>query len=179
MLNQRTNDQTVAPGLNFVYLFKTEGDRKVIRQLVSLYNQGMDTLLPIYLVRMCHPKFSFVLYVKTTDWNATLPEGVSPIDVAALIKCYLASLPEPLATFDLYHEIRDARSSIRDMRSILKKLPNVNYMTLEFVTALLLRVSQKSSLNKVVSAICLSWFVRLYYIERYSYFGCGLFCAQV
>ncbi|XP_020084470.1 uncharacterized Rho GTPase-activating protein At5g61530 [Ananas comosus] len=118
----RCADSLIISGLNFEYLFKTEGDRKVIRQLVSLYNQ---------------------------DWNATLPEGVSPIDVAALIKCYLASLPEPLATFDLYHEIRDARSSIRDMRSILKKLPNVNYMTLEFVTALLLRVSQKSSLNKM------------------------------
>jgi hypothetical protein len=35
------------------------------------------------------------------------------------------------------------------MKNILKKLPAVNYMTLEFITALLLRVSQKSLLNKV------------------------------
>lgn len=85
-----------------------------------------------------------------TDWDAPLPEGISPIDVAALIKCYLASLPEPLATFALYHEIKNARNGIPELRDILRKLPNVNYMTLEFVTALLLRVSQKSLLNKVI-----------------------------
>ena len=83
------------------------------------------------------------------DSGASLPEGVSPIDVGALVKCYLASIPEPLTTFALYDELRDARVSIPDLRNILKKLPNVNYMTLEFVTALLLRVSRKSSLNKV------------------------------
>jgi len=83
------------------------------------------------------------------DSGASLPEGVNPIDVGALVKCYLASIPEPLTTFALYDELRDARVSIPDLRNILKKLPNVNYMTLEFVTALLLRVSRKSSLNKV------------------------------
>ena len=83
-----------------------------------------------------------------TDSNTSFPEGINPVDAASLIKCYLASLPEPLTTFELYNEIRGARSSIHMMSNILKKLPNVNYMTLEFVTALLLRVSQKSLLNK-------------------------------
>ncbi|XP_068640297.1 uncharacterized Rho GTPase-activating protein At5g61530 [Aristolochia californica] len=115
-------DFLIFSGLNKEYLFKSEGDRKVLQQLISLFN---------------------------SDRNASLPEGVKPIDVAALIKCYLASLPEPLTTFKLYHEIRDARSSIREMRNILKKLPSVNYMTLEYVTALLLHVSQKSTLNKM------------------------------
>lgn len=118
----RCADHLVASGLHSEYLFKGEGDRKVIRQLISIYNH---------------------------DWNASLPDGVHANDVAALIKCYLASLPEPLTTFALYHEIRDARSNIQDMRNILKKLPNACYMTIEFVTALLLRVSQKSSLNKM------------------------------
>lgn len=118
----RCADHLIVSGLHSEYLFKGEGDRKVIRQLISLYNQ---------------------------DGNALLPDGVSANDVAVLIKCYLASLPEPLTTFALYHEIRNARSSIHDMRDILKKLPNASYMTLEFVTALLLRVSQKSSVNKM------------------------------
>lgn len=83
--------------------------------------------------------------------NAPLPENVNPIDVAALVKCYLASLPQPLITPDLHNEVRGARSSIPLMRSILKKLPTVNYMTLELITALLLRVSKKSLLNKVLS----------------------------
>lgn len=87
-------------------------------------------------------------YHCVTDFAALVPEGTSPVDVAALIKYYLASLPEPLTTLELYNEIKGARSSVHSMRNVLKKLPSVNYMTLEFVTALLLRVSQKSLLNK-------------------------------
>jgi hypothetical protein len=120
----RCADYLVISGLNNEYLFKSEGDRKVLQQLVSLYNE---------------------------DSGASLPEGVSPIDIGALIKCYLASIPDPLTTFALYDELRDARVSIPDIRNILKKLPNVNYMMLEFITALLLRVSCKSSLNKMDS----------------------------
>ncbi|KAK9059670.1 hypothetical protein SSX86_020374 [Deinandra increscens subsp. villosa] len=115
-------DYLVLSGLNSPDLFKSEGNKRAIQQLVSLYNQ---------------------------DLNAPLPEGVNPIDVAALVKCYLASLPQPLITFELHNEIRGARSSIPLMRNILKKLPAVNYMTLELITALLLRVSQKSLLNKM------------------------------
>ncbi|XP_015877757.3 uncharacterized Rho GTPase-activating protein At5g61530 [Ziziphus jujuba] len=115
-------DYLILSGLNTPELFKSEGDKKVIQQLVSMYNE---------------------------DPNASLPESVNPADVAALIKCYLASLPEPLTTFELYNEIKSARSSKHAMRNILKRLPNVNYMTLEFTTALLLRVSQKSLLNKM------------------------------
>ncbi|CAK7357252.1 unnamed protein product [Dovyalis caffra] len=115
-------DYLILSGLNSVHLFKAEGDKKVIQQLVSLYNQ---------------------------DSNASLPEGLNPIDVAYLVKCYLASLPEPLTTFELYDEIKGARSSVHAMKNILKKLPAVNYMTLEFITALLLRVSHKSLLNKM------------------------------
>ncbi|KAI9115434.1 hypothetical protein K1719_013753 [Acacia pycnantha] len=115
-------DYLILSGLNSPYLFKSEGDKKVIQQLVHLYNQ---------------------------DVAASMPEGTSPVDVAALVKYYLASLPEPLTTLELYNEIKGARSSVHSMRNILKKLPSVNYMTLEYVTALLLRVSQKSLLNKM------------------------------
>ncbi|KAJ1409703.1 Rho GTPase-activating protein domain [Sesbania bispinosa] len=115
-------DYLIVSGLNLPHLFKSEGDKKVIQQLVSLYNQ---------------------------DSTASVPEGTNPVDVAALTKYYLASLPEPLTTLELYDEIKSARSSIYTMRNILKKLSSVNYMTLEFITALLLRVSQKSLLNKM------------------------------
>ncbi|KAL6509422.1 hypothetical protein OROGR_022732 [Orobanche gracilis] len=115
-------DFLILSGLNSPELFKAQGDKKVLRHLVALYNQ---------------------------DPNISLPEGVSSVDVAALIKCYIASLPEPLTTFELYNDIRNARSSMHLLRNILKKLPTVNYMTLELVTALLFRVSQKSPLNKM------------------------------
>ncbi|XP_057457093.1 uncharacterized Rho GTPase-activating protein At5g61530 [Lotus japonicus] len=115
-------DYLIVSGLNSPHLFKSEGDKKVIQQLVSLYNQ---------------------------DSTASVPEGTNPVDVAALTKYYLASLPEPLTTLELYNEIKGARSNIYSMRNILKRLSSVNYMTLEFITALLLRVSQKSLLNKM------------------------------
>ncbi|KAG4990087.1 hypothetical protein AAZX31_09G001400 [Glycine max] len=118
----KCGDYLIVSGLNSPNLFKSEGDKKVIHQLVSLYNQ---------------------------DSTASVPEGTNPVDVAALVKYYLASLPEPLTTLELYNEIRSARSSIYSMRNILKRLSSVNYMTLEFITALLLRVSQKSLLNKM------------------------------
>ncbi|CDY68245.1 BnaAnng26590D [Brassica napus] len=117
-------DYLILTGLNTPNLFKTEGDKKLIQQLVSAYNQ---------------------------DPSASIPEGVNPVDVAALIKYYLASLPTPLTTFELYNEIKDARSSVTRMRKSLQKLSSVNYNTLEFITALLLRVSQKAQLNKMDS----------------------------
>ena len=106
------------------------------------------------------------------DSGASLPDGVSPLDVAALIKCYLASIPELLTTFALYDELKDARVSIDDLKNILKKLPNVNYMTLEFVTALLLRVSRKSALNMV----CLIPYFGT--LSLHSFFSCFSFDAS-
>ncbi|KAJ4744656.1 small G protein family protein / RhoGAP family protein [Rhynchospora pubera] len=117
-------DYLIVSGMSSEYLFKSEEDKKTVKNLISLFNE---------------------------DWKASVPDSTSPVDVASLVKCYLASLPEPLTTFVLFNEIREARSRIRELRNILKKLPNVNYMTLEFVTALLLRVSQKFSLNKMDS----------------------------
>ena len=98
---------------------------------------------------MAQGGFCVKLVTCLTDPSASIPEGVNPVDVAALMKYYLASLPTPLTTFELYNEIKDARSSVNRMRKSLQKLSSVNYNTLEFVTALLLRVSEKSQLNKV------------------------------
>ncbi|PIN09151.1 hypothetical protein CDL12_18268 [Handroanthus impetiginosus] len=115
-------DFLILSGMNSPELFKAQGDKKVLRQLVCLYNE---------------------------DPNALLPEGVTAVDVATLVKCYVASLPEALTTFEMYNDIINARSNIHLMGNTLKKLPDVNYMTLELITALLLRVSQKSLLNKM------------------------------
>lgn len=138
-------------GLNSPSLFKAEGDKKLIHQLVSAYNQGIISILTKFLLCSYYGSWRDCVCIMTclADPSASIPEGVNPVDVAALMKYYLASLPTPLTTFELYNEIKDARSSVSRMRKSLLKLSNVNYNTLEFITALLLRVSQKSLLNKV------------------------------
>jgi hypothetical protein len=118
----RCVDYLVKSGLHAEYLFKQEGDPLVIHRLVSLYHE---------------------------DWNATLPDGVSPIDVAALLKLYLCMLPAPLLTFELYDDIIDARGSDSLLCQCLTNLPAANYYTIECLSALLLRISQKSALNKM------------------------------
>lgn len=146
-------------GLHTEFLFKSAGDKKAIQQLISLFNQGVIPWSQLSHHVKCSESISFAYAtvmiwwssnLDFTDWNASLPEGVNPINVASLVKCYLASLPEPLITFEIYNEIKDAGCSIRGTRNVLKELPNVRYTTLEFITALLLHVSQKSSLNKVI-----------------------------
>ncbi|KAK4480605.1 hypothetical protein RD792_013683 [Penstemon davidsonii] len=77
--------------------------------------QQSTTAIPIILRRCAD---SLIL----SDPNASLPDGVTSIEVAALMKCYTASLPEPLTTFELYNDIRNARSSIHVMRNILKQM---------------------------------------------------------
>ncbi|KAI6696170.1 hypothetical protein NL676_016289 [Syzygium grande] len=115
-------DYLISTGLDSQSLFKSEGDKEVIQQLIMKYNEDPD---------------------------ASLPNDTNPLDVAILAKCYLASLPEPLTTFDLYEELKGARSSVQATRSILERLPSANYMTLEYITALLLRISHNSHLNKM------------------------------
>lgn len=137
---------TCTAGLSSPYLFKLEGDKKAVQQLVSLYNQG--PILFANFGQMIYLCYCSHIVLSISDPDAVPPENTNPLDSAVLIKCYLASLPEPLTTFELYDEIRSARSGINVIRNVLKRLPTVNYMTLEFITALLLRVNQKSVLNK-------------------------------
>lgn len=154
-------------------MFKAQGDKKVLQQLVCWYNQGILISTHRLSFCICINHLSSVLFLfHPPDLNASLPEGVNPVDLAALIKCYIASLPEPLITFELYNDIIDARSSIHAMRNTLKKLPTVNYMTLELITALLLRVSQKSLVNKV-------GFIITFLISVHVYMGNLVhFCLQ-
>jgi hypothetical protein len=66
-----------------------------------------------------------------------------------LLKLYLCMLPAPLLTFELYDDIVDARGNDHLLCQYLATLPTANYSTIECICALLLRISQKSALNKV------------------------------
>ncbi|GBG72810.1 hypothetical protein CBR_g12377 [Chara braunii] len=116
-------DFLIVSGLTYEYLFKDEGSPRDLQALVDAFNQ---------------------------DREASIPPGTSPATVGALIKHYFSVLPEPVLTWALYDDIVDAHgSSFRRLREIMGALPPANRATLECITALLLRVSKKSSLNKM------------------------------
>eukprot|EP00249_Psilotum_nudum_P018150 c26662_g1_i1 orf=367-1623(-) len=115
-------DYLLLSGLTAEYIFKYEGNQRVVQHLISLYNE---------------------------DLNASIPEGVNPVDIAALLKVYFRMLPEPLLTFSLYDKIKAARASVCQLRDLLKTLLPAHYFTLECLMGVLFRISQKSALNKM------------------------------
>ena len=82
-----------------------------------------------------------------------IPESTNPLDVAALLKCYLQMLPEPLLTFSVYSEFREAGGNVRQLSDLLRTIPYAHYSTLECLTSLLNLISQKSMTNKVVGSL--------------------------
>lgn len=115
-------DYLLSFGLNSENIFKDNGDQQVVQQLKSSFEE---------------------------DWNAIIPEGTSPNDVASLLKTYLQMLPEPLLTYAVYDEVKEARGNVRQLSDILRTIPYAHYSTLECLLAFLLRISQKSTLNKM------------------------------
>jgi hypothetical protein len=51
--------------------------------------------------------------------------------------------------FENYDTFVASRGNVARLREIVATLPPANYLTLECLTALLLRISQKSTINKV------------------------------
>lgn len=115
-------DYLAASGLNVENIFKSNGDQQVVQNL-----------------RYCFEE----------DWNTMIPEGTSPLDVAALLKRYLQMLPEPLLTFSVYNEIKEARGNAQQLADVVRTIPYAHYSTLDCLTSLLWRVSQKSAVNKM------------------------------
>ncbi|KAL3695246.1 hypothetical protein R1sor_009322 [Riccia sorocarpa] len=116
-------DFLVLSGLNAEYIFKKDGNHRVVDRLIASLNE---------------------------DPNASL-QGASPIDVAALLKVFLHMLPEPILMFENYEAFAGARGNVVRIRQLVSALPPSNYFTLECLTALLLRISQKSTVNKMDS----------------------------
>ncbi|KAL2632379.1 hypothetical protein R1flu_017065 [Riccia fluitans] len=116
-------DFLVLSGLNAEYIFKKDGNHRVVDRLIASLNE---------------------------DPTASM-QGASPIDVAALLKVFLHMLPEPILLFENYEAFASARGNVVRIRQLVSALPPANYFTLECLTALLLRISQKSTVNKMDS----------------------------
>eukprot|EP00897_Mesotaenium_endlicherianum_P001773 jgi/Mesen1/1623/ME000135S00621 len=98
-----------------------------------------------------------LLVIKCADYlaseegaAATIPAGASPLDVAQLLMVYFKCLPDPLLTFELYDKIASiGNSDVPALKALVASLPPANHATLEVLAGLLLRVSEKSAVNKM------------------------------
>lgn len=77
---------------------------------------------------------------------------------AVLLKTFLRELEEPLMTFDLYDEITQFQSILKEERPrqvkilILEKLPEDNYQVLKYIFQFLSKVMDRCDLNKMTSS---------------------------
>lgn len=115
-------DYVMASGLNSENIFKHNRDQQVVQCLKSSFEE---------------------------DWNAPIPQGTNPTDVAELLKIYLNMLPEPLLTFSVYDEVKEAGGNVKKLSDLVRTIPYSHYSTLECLMGLLLRISLKSALNKM------------------------------
>ncbi|MCO5590828.1 hypothetical protein L7F22_044803 [Adiantum nelumboides] len=118
-------DYISTSGLNAENIFKSHGNQQVVQNLRYCFEEGKS------------------------HWSMVIPNGTSPLDVAALLKRYLQMLPEPLLTYPVYNEIKEARGNVQQLADLLRTIPYAHYSTLECITLLLFQVSQKSGLNKM------------------------------
>lgn len=167
-------------GLNAEYIFKKDGNRRVVDRLIVTLNNGI--LYSSWGLKCClvtpvtdhsYAKSNLETFTSTEAWwrgfmencvavvmsnirivfwisdPSAVLQGVSPMDVAALLKVFFQMLPEPLLMFENYDAFVAARGNVARLREVIACLPPANYLTLECLTALLLRISQKSTINKV------------------------------
>jgi len=83
--------------------------------------------------------------------------------ISGLLKLYFRDLPDPLCTFTLYaewiaaYDATDLEATKVRMKSLLKKLPTTNYLTLSSLMALLETISNSYQVTKMTApnlAIC-------------------------
>ncbi|KAG7491510.1 hypothetical protein MATL_G00004540 [Megalops atlanticus] len=78
-----------------------------------------------------------------------------PHAVAGALKCYLRELPEPLMTFDLYHEWfkaageKELSDRLEQLKGVLGKLPPENYNNLRYLLQFLARLSEQQEVNRM------------------------------
>ncbi|CAD6192084.1 unnamed protein product [Caenorhabditis auriculariae] len=79
-------------------------------------------------------------------------DHVHPMNLASVVKLYLRKLPEPLLTYELYHDFvrvgtscttktNEDEDPVEELKTLLRRLPPCNYETLKFLLLHLNRVS--------------------------------------
>lgn len=75
--------------------------------------------------------------------------------IAALLKLFFRELLVPVIPFDMYTQfinaskIEDYNNKLIEIKTLIQTLPKVNYDVLEFLLRHLVKVAQKSEINKM------------------------------
>jgi len=84
--------------------------------------------------------------------------------ISGLLKLYFRKLPDPVCCFDLYSDWISSYDSTnmdltkQKLRSLLKKLPETNFLTLSSLMGLLSLIQESSEINKMTSAnLAICW----------------------
>ncbi|KAL5251288.1 hypothetical protein ACHWQZ_G016846 [Mnemiopsis leidyi] len=87
--------------------------------------------------------------------NADLSiDGIVPATLAAMVKMFFRELPEPILTFNMYHDFMnaskiDVNSRERALLELVHKLPRVNFLVFERLIYHLAQVANEESSNKM------------------------------
>ncbi|KAG7460288.1 hypothetical protein MATL_G00219790 [Megalops atlanticus] len=127
------------------------------------------TVQGVYRVSGSKPRIQKLCQAFETQGDQVDLSDVSPHDITSILKHFFKELPEPLLTFDLYHEfialgkviqrlserelgaeaVRMVENIVISLRELLRKLPPQNYSTLHHIMAHLHRVSEHYEENKM------------------------------
>lgn len=111
-----------AGNLNEKGIFRKDGPPELVDMLHSLLVQGNGVAL--------------------------IPKNTSPVTVAAVVKRFLRSLPEPLLTFKLVNEFLTAgMSNSKTSSELIQQLPSANYNSLVLLLDCAKRISDNADAN--------------------------------
>ncbi|XP_035253691.1 GEM-interacting protein isoform X1 [Anguilla anguilla] len=127
------------------------------------------TVQGVYRISGSKPRIQKLCQAFETQGDQVDLSDLSPHDVTSVLKHFFKELPEPLLTFDLYHDFITVGKNIQrlaekepsaqtpgiveditlSLRELLRRLPPYNYSTLHHMVTHLHRVSENYEENKM------------------------------
>ncbi|KAG9392250.1 rho GTPase-activating protein [Carpediemonas membranifera] len=127
----------------------------VVHSLIEYLND-QDAVNCEGILRLCgnHMEVQTVRQKYNSGNSFVLGDVVKEMHTASrLLKLWLDQLKEPLLTFELYDELsafqKNDPQAIEKMRSIVSKLPDLNYRTARYVFTFLHSISVNAAVNKM------------------------------
>ena len=131
----------------------------IIKECILFINENALTSEGIFRLSACTSTVEFYKEQYDSGQPVNFADALDNNVPAALLKCYLRELPEPLLTYNLYSRFEEAASISNDapekitvVGEIFAEMPSENYATSKFLFSFLSLVAQKEDENKMGSA---------------------------